>query len=150
MKMFGAHPSEKFDIWKDKLSAPTISPEAARFTFAAKNRVWGFNVLRDTTVSPVLKRIADAPFPRQVNAAMGDRHWLFLDMRKRSIDMISCTWGDPGAEPRSWRRTIIGANGFPGLERRYWDLLPAGYSEELGRVVVYEQFKKTCIIVDII
>lgn len=74
---------------------------------------------------------------------MGYQHSL-LDAEKRSIDVVNYSWDNSDAEPQGSLKTI--ANAFPRLEGCHLDRWFAGYSEELGRIVIHNGDKGTCVV----
>lgn len=139
--------NDSFEFPVQGISAPIFLPEAVRFTFAAKDSIWGINVPRDITVAPELKWVADAPFRANALPGIGHQRSLFLDVKKGTIDMVHHVWDDSEAEPRNSRRTIVGTF----LELKVDDLLfKAGYSEELGRIVIYSPWTWFCMLIEVI
>lgn len=136
-----------FGIAPPRLSTPIFLPKAVRFTFTVRDCIWGIDIPRDIATAPKLKKLANALFAWSVITVMGYQHSLFLDPVRGATDVIHHIWDDSGTKLQGSRRTVTDALPRPRDGELY---RLAGYSEELGRIVVYEGDGGTCMVVDVV
>ncbi|KAF5353247.1 hypothetical protein D9756_008019 [Leucocoprinus leucothites] len=118
-------------IHHDNSSEPLILDDAARFTFASGDYIWGIHIPRDLKITPQLLKVTNLPVSSYSRFGMGHRHSIFVNLDS-IVAIRHEKWNDPGAGScAEIEIESLLSDDWVSVGRD-----SIGYCEELGRIVL--------------